>query len=106
MRSPSQLALTVGCPSGRTRPRSLSEKQVWETLNGAQVIVRKPDDATLPPPMEAGPTLREVVWGVKDAEALEKLVKLACSQRADCIKSYYWGLSETPMPWAGLEKTT
>jgi catechol 2,3-dioxygenase-like lactoylglutathione lyase family enzyme len=44
-----------------------TEKQVWETLNGAQVIVRKPDDATLPPPMEPGPTLREVVWGVKDA---------------------------------------
>jgi catechol 2,3-dioxygenase-like lactoylglutathione lyase family enzyme len=44
-----------------------AEKQVWETLNGAQVVVRKPDDATLPPPMEPGPTLREVVWGVKDA---------------------------------------
>ena len=65
-----------------------AEKQVWETLNGAQVVVRKPDDATLPPPMEPGPTLREVVWGVKDAETLKKLVKLASSPRADCISSY------------------
>ncbi len=44
-----------------------AEKQVWETLNGGLVVVRKPDDPTLPPPMESGPTLREVVWGVKDA---------------------------------------
>ena len=34
--------------------------QVWETLNGSQVQVRRPDDASLPPPMEAGPTMRAV----------------------------------------------
>jgi catechol 2,3-dioxygenase-like lactoylglutathione lyase family enzyme len=50
-----------------------AEKQVWETLNGAQVIVRQPDDASLPPAMESGPTLREVVWGVKDDATLQKL---------------------------------
>jgi len=49
--------------------------QVWETLNGAQVLVRRPDDAGLPPPMEAGPTLREVVWGVRDAAALAPLAQ-------------------------------
>lgn len=47
--------------------------QVWETLNGAQVRVRRPDDAGLPPPMESGPTLREVTWGVDTAEGLDKL---------------------------------
>ena len=47
--------------------------QVWETLNGAQVQVRRPDDPDLPPPMEAGPTMREVVWGVTDAKALEPI---------------------------------
>ncbi len=52
-----------------------SEKQVWETLNGAQVIVRKPDDVTLAPAMEPGPTLREVVWGVKDDATLERISK-------------------------------
>ena len=49
--------------------------QVWETLNGAQVRVRRPDDPSLPPPMEAGPTLREVVWGVTHADALEPLAQ-------------------------------
>ena len=47
--------------------------QVWETLNGAQVQVRRPDDPDLPPQMEAGPTMREVVWGVTDAKALEPI---------------------------------
>ena len=65
-----------------------AEKQVWETLNGALVVVCKPDDPTLLPAMEPGPTLREVVWGVKDAETLKKLVKLASSLSGDCITSY------------------
>ena len=49
--------------------------QVWETLNGARVQVRRPDDARLPPPMEAGPTMREVAWGVTDAAALEPIAR-------------------------------
>jgi 4-hydroxyphenylpyruvate dioxygenase-like putative hemolysin len=49
--------------------------QVWETLNGAQVQVRRPDDAGLPPPMEAGPTMRAVTWGVTDAQALEPIAR-------------------------------
>ena len=48
-------------------------EQIWETLNGAQVRIRRPDDASLPPPIEAGPTLREVVWGVAGAADLEPL---------------------------------
>ncbi len=48
--------------------------QVWETLNGAQVRVRRPDDATLSPAMEPGPTMREVTWGVSDQAALDALV--------------------------------
>lgn len=49
------------------------QRQVWETLNGAQVVVRRPGDPGLPPPMEAGPTLREVVWGVNGARALARI---------------------------------
>ena len=48
-------------------------QQVWETLNGAQVRVRHPGDAQLSPAMEAGPTLREVTWGVEDADGLNAL---------------------------------
>ena len=48
-------------------------RQVWETLNGAQVIVRRPDDAGLPAPIEAGPTMREVTWGVQGAARMDEL---------------------------------
>ena len=50
-----------------------ASQQVWETLNGAQVRVRQPDDAQLPPAMEAGATLREVTWGVESAAGLNVL---------------------------------
>ena len=49
--------------------------QVWETLNGSQVQVRRPDDASLPPPMEAGPTMRAVAWGVTDVAALAPIAR-------------------------------
>ncbi|HEY1147289.1 MAG TPA: VOC family protein, partial [Pseudoduganella sp.] len=45
---------------------------VYETLNGCRVIVRRSDDPALPPAIEAGPTLREVVWGVSSAEVIER----------------------------------
>ena len=53
-----------------------ADAQDWETLTGARVGVRRPDDAALLPPMEAGPTLREVVWGVESAADLDRLVPL------------------------------
>ena len=41
------------------------EELVFETLNGGRVIVAASGKADLPPALEAGPTLREVVWGVE-----------------------------------------
>ena len=52
-----------------------ASQQVWETLNGSQVRVRRPGDAQLPPAMETGPTLREVTWGVENTEGLEALAE-------------------------------
>ncbi len=37
----------------------------FECMNGCEVRLRKQDDPDLPPPVEAGSTLREVIWGVK-----------------------------------------
>lgn len=39
----------------------------FETLNGGEVHVRRLEDPALPPAMEAGSTLREVVWGTDGA---------------------------------------
>jgi len=51
----------------------------WATLNGCGVSVVRIDDTSLAPPMEAGPTLREVVWGVTHAVDLDTLAVLLAS---------------------------
>ena len=63
-------------------------QQVWETLNGALVIVKQPDDASLAPAFEAGPTLREVVWGVNNYKCLEEIKNLADKSQFDCEVRY------------------
>ena len=45
----------------------------FETLNGCEVHVRHAEDATLPPAIESGPTLREVVWSVERSGDLDRL---------------------------------
>lgn len=65
-----------------------SDAQTYETLSGAQVIVRQPTDARLAAPMESGATLREVVWGLKDASLLDLLFKSASSRHIHCASSY------------------
>jgi catechol 2,3-dioxygenase-like lactoylglutathione lyase family enzyme len=62
--------------------------QVFETLSGAQVMVRRPHDAALAPAMEAGPTLREVVWGVDTDAALDLLAKSLPGAIEYCGSSY------------------
>lgn len=49
-----------------------AERLVFETLNGCRVIVRASSDPNLPPAIEPGPTLREVVWGVSSPEVIER----------------------------------
>lgn len=47
----------------------------FSTLNGCLVNVVKADAPNLPPPIEQGPTLREVVWGVSSQQVLERLAQ-------------------------------
>ncbi|MQQ99630.1 VOC family protein [Glaciimonas soli] len=44
---------------------------IFETLNGCRVVLSDINDPTLPPAFEAGPTLREVVWGVANKADLD-----------------------------------
>ncbi len=44
----------------------------FSTLNGCEVAVRLPDDESLAPAVEDGPTLREVVWGVGSNADLDR----------------------------------
>ena len=43
------------------------------TAVGQRVVLRPVDDPDLPAPLEDGPTLREVVWGVDSRESLDGL---------------------------------
>lgn len=43
------------------------------TRDGTEVTVRRSDDCALPTPMQDGPTLREVIWGVDSQEGLEQI---------------------------------
>ena len=45
----------------------------FESLNGCELFVRKADDASLPPAIEAGSTVREVIWGVSSEADLAAL---------------------------------
>ncbi|MER7687005.1 VOC family protein [Streptomyces sp. NPDC097610] len=50
------------------------EYAVFETLTGQTLHLDTDPGPMLPPPVEAGPTLREVVWGVDTAKELKRLV--------------------------------
>jgi catechol-2,3-dioxygenase len=45
----------------------------FESLNGCELLVRKSDDPSLPPAVEAGSTLREVIWGIRGEAGLAAL---------------------------------
>ena len=48
------------------------DRLVFETLNGCRVVVARSTLHGLPPAIESGPTLREVVWGVESAVDLAR----------------------------------
>jgi len=45
----------------------------YETLNGCTVLARDLNDTSLPPAVQEGPTLREVVWGVASVAEVDAL---------------------------------
>ena len=57
-----------------------ADRLVFETLNGGRVIVAAANRADLPPAMEAGPTLREVVWGVESEADLASYAQRIAKQ--------------------------
>src|SRR5580692_5414786 len=51
------------------------------TRTGQVVELRPASDPGLPPAVEDGPSLREVVWGVDTAEALDELAATLAADR-------------------------
>ncbi|MFG1664036.1 VOC family protein [Streptomyces sp. Y7] len=57
------------------------EHAVFETLTGQTLHLDTRPDPLLPPPVEKGPTLREVVWGVDTPQEVERLAAEAGRDR-------------------------
>ena len=57
-----------------------AQQLVFETLNGCRVIAADPATPGLPPGLEADPTVREVVWGVRDEADLQRFGQAMRSQ--------------------------
>ena len=57
---------------GLTLASESADELIFECLNGCRVLVAHMDKAGLPPGIEEGPTLREVVWGVESAADLDR----------------------------------
>ncbi len=47
----------------------------FKVADGTEVVLRAMDDLGLPPPVEPGSTVREIVWGVESRAALDRLAE-------------------------------
>ena len=59
---------------GVSEVSAAADRLVYRTRDGAEVIVRPKDASDLPPPIEAGNTVREVIWGAANEQELKKTV--------------------------------
>ncbi|MFT4211179.1 MAG: VOC family protein [Microbacterium sp.] len=59
---------------GLTLQEQTPQRSVLTTQVEQRIILRPLDDPTLPPPVENGPGIREVVWGVDSQESVDALV--------------------------------
>src|SRR5690606_29874737 len=60
---------------GMTLVEETENSLVFETMNKCRVIAKTINHPDLPPAIEDGPTLREVVWGVASDAVVEKFAE-------------------------------
>jgi catechol 2,3-dioxygenase-like lactoylglutathione lyase family enzyme len=56
---------------GVTQVSAADDRLVYRTQDGTEVVVRPKDAADLPPAIESGNTVREVIWGTADQSELD-----------------------------------
>ncbi len=59
---------------GVTEVSAGADRLVYRTRDGAEVVVRPQDASDLPPPIEPGNTVREVIWGAANEAELNSTV--------------------------------
>lgn len=60
---------------GVSQVSATPDKLVYRTRDGAEAIVRPKNAADLPPAIEPGNTVREVIWGAANEQELEKTLR-------------------------------
>jgi catechol 2,3-dioxygenase-like lactoylglutathione lyase family enzyme len=60
---------------GLTRQSSSRGKAVFATQDNSQIVLRPAASRDLPPAIEAGSTVRELVWGVRSAADLKRIAR-------------------------------
>jgi catechol 2,3-dioxygenase-like lactoylglutathione lyase family enzyme len=81
---------------GVTQVSTTPDRLVYRTRDGAEVIVRPKDAPDLPPAIEPGNTVREVIWGASTAQALDKT--LATLRTVDNFRTGADGLPRVTDP--------
>jgi catechol 2,3-dioxygenase-like lactoylglutathione lyase family enzyme len=61
---------------GVTPVTTTSDKLIYQTREGAEVIVRPYDKLDLPPAIESGNTIREIIWGAANQDELNNSLNL------------------------------
>ena len=59
---------------GLARIRSSAHGAVFKTRDGGEVVLRRMNSKSLPPPIENGPTVREVTWGAPTQRSLAAVI--------------------------------
>lgn len=65
---------------GLTLVESRPDERVFECLNGCRVVLADANKSGLPPAIEDGATLREVIWGVENASDLDVIAARIASE--------------------------
>lgn len=76
---------------GVSQVSATADNLVYRTLDGAEVIVRPKDAADLPKAIEAGNTVREVIWGAANQAELDKTLESLKS-----VPGYHTGADGLP----------
>ena len=84
---------------GLKKVRGAKAKATYRTLDGSEIILRPANAKGLPPGIEDGSTVREVIWGVSAKRDLAAIAKELGKDRAvevekngRCARPIRWGL--------------
>jgi catechol-2,3-dioxygenase len=71
--------------AGLKKIKSTKGAAIFEVVNGGRIVLRPAHAGDLPPPVQNGPTVREIVWGVSAKSDLKRIGRELARDRAVII---------------------